>query len=78
MDPTENCPMAKMCKEMGDKRKFGLLVFLPGVLLVLAGVSILLEPKALVWLSAGASILFGIFLLMFANFVRGFSARFKG
>lgn len=47
---------------------------LQGLLLVLGGVAIILEPQILVWLVAGTSILFGLLLLVAARFIRKFTA----
>ena len=70
------CPMASMCKGMTGKRGFGLMLMLPGLLLVLAGILIFIEPKVLVWLIASVSILFGLVMLFFAAFMRRMAGRF--
>lgn len=72
----EMCPMASMCKGMAEKPGVGFLLLIPGLLLVLGGVLIFIEPRVLVWLMAGASILIGIVMLFFAVFIRRMSARF--
>ncbi len=72
----ELCPMATMCKGMIEKPMSGFFLLIPGALLVLGGVLILLEPRLLVWLMGSTSILIGILLLLFANFLRKISARF--
>ncbi|MFQ6022630.1 MAG: hypothetical protein ACE5NW_07910 [Acidiferrobacterales bacterium] len=71
------CPMANVCMGMTAKSPSGFLLMLPGALLVVVGVLILIEPKVLGWLVAGASILLGIILLMIANFIRRFGARLR-
>ena len=75
--PMAMCPMAKMCMGMTAKPPSGFLLMLPGALLVVLGVLILIEPKVLVWLMAGMSILLGIVMLMMANFIRRFGARLR-
>ena len=60
--PTDFCPMSAMFRKTSGKRAFGLLTMIPGLLLVLGGVAIILEPQILVWLMAGVSILIGIAL----------------
>ncbi|HSC27290.1 MAG TPA: hypothetical protein VLD67_08450 [Vicinamibacterales bacterium] len=76
MSAMEMCPMASMCSGMAAKRGLGSLLLIPGLLLVLGGVLIVIEPRALVWLLAGASIFIGVVLLFFAIFIRKMSARF--
>jgi hypothetical protein len=50
---------------------------LPGVLLIVVGVLIVIEPRILVWLMATASVLLGIMLLMMASFIRRMSAQLR-
>jgi len=73
-NPPESCPMSEMFKKTSGKRGFGLLAMIPGLLLVLGGVAIILEPQFLVWLMAAASILVGIALLAVAGFFRKLAA----
>ena len=68
--PMAMCPMASMCRGMAGKRWPGTLLMLPGILLVLVGILIFIEPKILVWLIAGVTILFGVALLSLALFMR--------
>jgi len=63
------CPMASMCKGMAEKPHFRLILILPGLVLILVGVMILVEPKILVWLMAAVAIILGILFLMIANFI---------
>jgi len=72
--PTKSCPMSEMFKRASGKRGIGLLVLIPGLLFVLVGVAIVLEPQILVWLLAGASIAVGIALLAIASFFRKLAA----
>jgi hypothetical protein len=76
MGNMEMCPMASMCKGMATKPLSGSLLMIPGILLVLIGVLIIIEPRILVWLIASASILIGVMMLFFANFIRKMSAHF--
>ncbi|HET9491110.1 MAG TPA: hypothetical protein VFR64_15320 [Methylomirabilota bacterium] len=69
------CPMASMCREMAEKPGIGLLLLIPGLLLILGGVLIFLEPKFLVWLLAGTSILIGLVILFFALSIRKMVTR---
>ena len=50
----ESCPMSKMFRKTSGKRGFGLLAMVPGLLLVLGGMVIILEPQILVWQLLGA------------------------
>jgi hypothetical protein len=69
-NPMASCPMSAMFKKTAGKRGLGLLAMIPGLLLVLGGVAIILEPQILVWLMAGASIAVGVALLAAAHFFR--------
>lgn len=68
--PMAMCPMAKMCAGMMAKRPSGFLLMLPGVLLIVVGALIVIEPRILIWLMATASVLLGILLLVMAGFIR--------
>jgi hypothetical protein len=74
---TESCPMSAMFRRTSGKRGFGLLAMIPGLLLVLVGVAIILEPQILVWLLAAASIVAGLMLLVAAKFLRRFAADLR-
>lgn len=78
MGTAQMCPMATMCKGMTERPGFGILMVIPGLLLVAGGVLVLIEPRILVWLLAGASILMGLAILFFATFMRKIRARFTG
>lgn len=71
------CPMAKMCMGMMEKGPSGLLLMLPGVLLIVVGALIVIEPKILVWLMAAASVFLGIMLLVMAGFIRKIGAQLR-
>lgn len=76
--PMPMCPMAETCKGMMEKRSSGLFLVVPGLLFIAVGVLIIFVPQALVWFMAAASVLFGVALLLLANFMRGISARLRG
>lgn len=65
----EMCPMASMCQGMMKKRHSRLVLLIPGLLFILLGIVILIEPRVLVWLIAAIVILFGILFLMMGNFI---------
>lgn len=75
-DAMETCPMATMCQGIGKKRGLGILMWIPGALVILGGVLILLEPKVLVWLVGGTAIFVGVAMLAFAYFMRKMAAGF--
>lgn len=68
--PMPMCPMAQGCRRMMEKPFSGVMLIVPGIVFMLLGVAIVLEPVILAWLIAFAFILFGIMLLMMAGFVR--------
>jgi uncharacterized membrane protein HdeD (DUF308 family) len=70
MSNTNMCPMASMCKGMAQKPGSGYMLMVPGIVFIVAGILIILEPKILVWLIASISILMGIMMLFMANFFR--------
>lgn len=72
------CPMAKTCRGMMKAPRSGFLMMLPGVVFIILGVVILMQPQILVWLIAIACIVMGIAMLMMANFMRKFGVRAHG
>lgn len=74
--PMPMCPMAETCKGMMEKPFSSLFLIIPGIVLLVVGLLIVIEPKVLVWLMAAASILMGVVMLMIANFMRKVGARF--
>ena len=70
------CPMAETCKGMMQKPLSNFALILPGVLLIVLGVAVLVEPRILVWLVAVALIVMGVAMLIMAKFVRGIGKRF--
>lgn len=77
-EPMPMCPMAETCKGMMERPSAGLFLILPGALFVALGVLIIIVPKVLAWLMGAASVLFGVALLLLANFMRGVGARLRG
>ena len=71
------CPMASMCQSMAEKPPSLVLTSLPGILMILFGILIILEPKILAWLVALMSIFIGIILLMMARLIRRFTQYFR-
>ncbi len=77
-EPMAMCPMASMCKGAAEKLPSVPLLLTPGLVLILVGVLILLEPRVLVWLVAAAAIVLGVALMMVAMWFRRMAARFHG
>jgi hypothetical protein len=73
--PMAMCPMATMCKGMMEKPPSGFLVMLAGAVLIVLGLLIFVEPRIVVWLVGSALVLFGVALLMMANFLRRLGAQ---
>jgi len=71
------CPMAKICKGMMERPFSGLVMMIPGIVLMCLGVLIVAWPSVLPWLVAAAFIVAGGTMLLMANFMRGFGARFR-
>jgi uncharacterized membrane protein HdeD (DUF308 family) len=64
--------MAATCKGMMQKQSSGVALMTPGVVLIILGVLIVIEPRVLVWVVAGALILLGTTMLVMASFMRRF------
>ena len=75
--PMTMCPMAETCKGMMEKPRFGFMFMLPGIVFIVLGIAVLVEPKILVWLVAVALIFMGIAMLMMAGFMRRIGKRFN-
>lgn len=72
------CPMAETCRGMMKKPPSGFALIIPGIVFIVIGVLIVVEPTILVWLVAVAFIVIGVGMLFLANFVRKFGARMHG
>lgn len=75
---TARSSMATMCMGMMGKRPSGLLLMLPGILLIAVGAAIVIEPQVVVWLLAAGSVLLGAALLVMGGFIRRMGARRRG
>ena len=71
------CPMAETCKGMMEKSSSGLMFSVPGIVLIVLGIAVIVEPRILVWLVALALITMGGAILMMARFMRGIGVRFQ-
>lgn len=75
--PRAVCPMASIRRRFSRRPPSRFLMMLPGVLLLVVGVAILMQPKVLVWLAAGATVLLGAAMLWMAHFMYRLGARVK-
>ena len=73
--PIPMCPMAGMCKGMVEKPGSGLMLLIPGIVFIILGVVILIEPRILLWFVALALVVMGVAMLMLARFMRAIGAR---
>ena len=72
----DGCPMATMCKGMARKPPSLGIMMLPGLIIIVLGIAILLEPRILVWLVATVTILFGLILIIIPIWMRRMVAQF--
>lgn len=63
------CPMAKMCDRMMEKPHSSSVLIVPGVLLILLGVLIFIEPRMAAWLVGGLVLLMGVMFFVMARFM---------
>lgn len=75
--PMAMCPMAKMCEGMMKKRPSGFSAMLAGVVLIVLGALIFVEPRILVWLMGAVFVLCGAMLLVMAKFIRRLGAQLR-
>lgn len=61
------CPMAKTCARMMEKPHSGSLLMLPGLLLIVLGVLIFIEPRIAAWLVGSLVVLLGVMFFMMAR-----------
>jgi len=69
------CPMGETCKRMMENPPSRFLMFVPGLVFIVVGILIVVEPRVLVWLIAAATILMGLAMLGCAYFMRSVGAR---
>jgi hypothetical protein len=62
---------------MMEKSSSGLMFSVPGIVLIVLGIAVIVEPRILVWLVALALITMGGAILMMARFMRGIGVRFQ-
>ena len=77
VEPMPMCPMAETCKGIMERRFSSLMLVVPGLVLILLGVAVLIEPRILVWLVAIALIMMGIATLLAGRFMRRMGHRFQ-
>ena len=72
------CPMSTMCQGMARKSISGMVMMIPGLVLIGFGVLVLFQPQILAWLIAILMIVMEIGVLFMANVMRKFGARAHG
>ena len=75
--PMPMCPMAETCKGMMEKPFSGFAMIIPGIVLIILGVAVLIEPRILAWLVAIVFIVMGTAMLMVTRFMRRVAERFQ-
>jgi len=76
--PMPMCPMAETCKGMMAKSPSRFMLLVPGIVLIVLGVAVVVEPRILVWLVALALVAMGIAVLMLGRFLREVAGKFQG
>ncbi len=69
------CPMNTMCKGMVGKSTSGMVMMIPGLVLIGVGVLVLFQPQILAWLIAILMIVMGAGVLFLGNMMRKFGAH---
>lgn len=75
--PMPMCPMAKMCRGMMERRTSRFALIAPGVLLIVLGITLLIEPRILVWFVSLAFIVMGSAMLAITKIMRSAGERFR-
>ena len=73
--PMPTCPMSDACKGMMEKPGSGFWMFVPGVIFIILGFTIIVFPQVLVWLVALALVFMGFAMLVMVNFMRNIGKR---
>ena len=68
-------PTCPMCKGVAGKSTSGMVLMIPGLILIGVGVLVLVQPQILAWLIAILMIMMGIGVLFMANMMRRLGAR---
>ena len=75
--PLPTCPMRDACQGMMKKPPSGFALMLPGLLFIVLGVLIVVEPRVLIWVMAIAFVLLGVMMLLMASFIRKIGRSFQ-
>lgn len=68
-NPMAMCPMAKTCARMMERPHSSSFLMLPGLLLIVLGVLIFIEPRIAAWLVGSLAVLMGVMFFMMARFM---------
>ena len=60
-----------------EKPFSGFMIVFPGILLIVLGVVVLIEPRTLVWLMAAVLVVMGVAMLMIGRVMRKFRKRIQ-
>jgi hypothetical protein len=75
--PMPMCPMAEMCGRMMNRGRMGAAPLLMGVIFVLLGIAIIVQPRIIVWVLAAMLIFMGIMMVVMGGFMRKMGAQFR-
>jgi len=64
------CPMRETCGRMMNKPFSGMMLTAPGIVFIILGITVLIEPRILAWLIALIFIVMGAGMLMVGRFIR--------
>jgi membrane protein YdbS with pleckstrin-like domain len=67
--PMPTCPMAATCKAMLEKPSSSLMLFIPGIIFIVLGVLIVIQPNILDWLVAALFVVMGVAMLGIARLI---------
>jgi uncharacterized membrane protein HdeD (DUF308 family) len=68
--PMPMCPMATVCRGMLERPTSRFVMTIPGIVFVVLGITVFIEPRILAWLVAVAFIVMGIIMLIVTLFMR--------
>ncbi len=73
--PIPLCPMAEICNGMVIKRSVGFAPHFIGAIFILLGITILIEPRIVVWVLAFLLIVIGVMMIVVASLLRKLGER---
>ena len=73
--PTQMCPMSEMCKGMTESPPSRLFLVVPGIIFIVLGVLVILQPTILLWLVAAVLVMVGVGMLFGARMMGKFGEK---